>query len=61
MAESSNNTDRMANEHELSKAVTILLKDSPTSEAEDLAYLLSKMAHVVPGQKRRASDKAATS
>jgi hypothetical protein len=57
MPQSSNNTDRMADEHEIAKAVRIILKDSPQREVEELAHLLSKMRQVVPGKRRRASDR----
>lgn len=57
MSDGVNNTDRLANEHEVSKALRTILKDAGAEEAQILATLLSKMRYVAPGKKRRAADR----
>lgn len=57
MINDSHNADRLADSHEVSKAVRIILRDAPGEEAQILSTLLAKMHQVAPGKKRRASDK----
>jgi hypothetical protein len=51
------NTDRLANEYEVSKAMRIILRQLPQSEMPLMAKMLSKMGCVAPGRNRRNTDK----